>query len=100
MAWKIAWAPLSVGDLEGIRRYWQPIEPDAGEIVLTAIVEHVSRLAFTPYLGAVYRTLRGQEIRETQARDYRIFYRLRDAQTVVEILRVWHAAQQEPEKLI
>ena len=60
------------------------------------ILEHVELLSRLPLIGPIYERDRSRRTREILCRNYRIFYRVDDAQRRVEILSVWHGARREP----
>jgi len=60
-----------------------------------ALIDRVTILENFPLLGSVYPKRPG--MRKLVSRPYLIFYRFRERENVVDILRYWHGAQREPE---
>jgi plasmid stabilization system protein ParE len=72
-------------------------QPNAIGAVALAIALQVQRLQGQPYLGAVFQQTRRGEVRETFAANYRIFYRVQDEGSVVQIVSIRHARRKNPD---
>jgi plasmid stabilization system protein ParE len=60
------------------------------------MLESVGLLARFPEIGPVYEREESGRTREIVCRQYRVFYRLAEAEHRVEVLTVWHSARREP----
>lgn len=60
-----------------------------------ALIDRVAMLENFPLLGSPYAKRPG--VRKLVSRPYLIFYRFRETENVVDILRYWHGAQREPD---
>jgi plasmid stabilization system protein ParE len=97
MELQVIWSPASVADVEGIHQYIAADDREAARKVCESIAESVSLLSRLPFLGPVYKTRRGlPAVREIQSGQYRIFYRVFEDRSVVEILHVRHGRRSEP----
>jgi plasmid stabilization system protein ParE len=57
----------------------------------------VDTLAKFPEIGRIVPERNQPHLREIVVRPYRIVYRLRKFEKLIEILRVWHGARGKPE---
>jgi toxin ParE1/3/4 len=62
-----------------------------------ALIVRAERLAEFPEIGRPVPEFKRPELREIIHRSYRIIYRVRADQPVVEIVRFWHAARGFPQ---
>ena len=100
MVWSLTWSPSSSADLDDIKEYHDVHAPGSTDAVILTIVSHVNRLRSMPFVGAIYRHRSNRPpIRETLAGNYRIFYRLIEAECRIEIVRIWHTSRGEPKSL-
>jgi toxin ParE1/3/4 len=96
MAHQIVWAEPAIADLDIITAYVARRNVDAAERLRTAILDHVEILSTFPFIGPTYARDRQGTTREIICGLYRIFYRVLEDVSRVEILCVWHGARQEP----
>jgi addiction module RelE/StbE family toxin len=96
MAFKIVFTKPAIADLEALVSYISRDNPQAAEQFGYDIVEKAEKLDQFPLLGRVVPEFKIENIREIIHRPYRIVYRVREDQKVIEILRVWHAARGIP----
>jgi addiction module RelE/StbE family toxin len=94
MAHKVVFSPQAIEDLELIVRYVARHNPAAALRVGNALIRRVAILEQHPFIGAPYRKHPGT--RKLSCPPYLIFYRVKDRQRCVEILRYWHGARAEP----
>jgi addiction module RelE/StbE family toxin len=95
MGWKIIFSPQAVEDLETIVRFIAKEDPHAAVRVGNGLIDSVGILENFPELGSAYAKRPG--VRKLVSRPYLIFYRLREDEKLVDILRYWHGARQEPD---
>src|SRR5215469_3110590 len=91
MGCKVIFSPQAIADLESVVRFIAKDNPDAAARLGSALIDRVAILADFPELGPKY--LRRPGIRRLVSRPYVIFYRFRQDEKVVDILRYWHGAQ-------
>ena len=95
MGCKIIFSPQALTDLEAAVRFIAKENPVAAARVGNALIDHVAILENFPLLGSLYPERPG--VRKLVSRPYIIFYRFREQENSVDILRYWHGAQQEPD---
>jgi addiction module RelE/StbE family toxin len=91
MGCKVIFSPQAITDLRSVVRFIARDNPDAATRLGAALIDRVSILADFPELGPKYSKRPG--IRRLVSRPYVIFYRYRQNEKVVDILRYWHGAQ-------
>ncbi len=94
---KIIFSEPAIDDLEGIIRFISQDNREAGAQFGRKLIEIVRHLAKFPRFGRVVPEQNDENIREIISKPYRIFYRVKDEEKVVEVIRFWHAARGEPE---
>jgi toxin ParE1/3/4 len=92
---RIVWLEDARDDLSAIRRYIGRDNPAAARRVATRITAAVARLADAPHSGRPGRWAGTREIVITGT-PYLAPYRVREG--VIEVLRVFHGAQERPEQ--
>ncbi|HEU0011556.1 MAG TPA: type II toxin-antitoxin system RelE/ParE family toxin [Verrucomicrobiae bacterium] len=96
MDYQIIWSDAAIADLHEICAYIARDNPTAALRLGKGLLAHVRILAAFPLIGPAYpRGARGK-LREIVYRPYRIFYDVDEQAQRVEILHVWHGAQEEP----
>ncbi|MBD5778284.1 type II toxin-antitoxin system RelE/ParE family toxin [Pelagicoccus sp. NFK12] len=94
---KIVWTETALSDVESIVGYVADRNVDAARKLGADLISSVESLSSLPRQGRLYEPSReGGEVRELLCRGYRLFYRVKDGQGLVEIARVWHGARSEP----
>ena len=96
MGFKIVFTKPAIADLGGLVSYIARDNPQAAERFGYEIIEKAEKLDQFPFLGRVVPEFKIEIIREIIHRPYRIVYRVREDQKLIEILRVWHAARGIP----
>jgi len=95
--YRIEWRPQAREDLRAIVRYIGKESPTTAKKFSQELHSKVQVLLQHPKLGRTGRPGLPAYLRELVAhRNYIIFYRVLDESSIVEILRVKHAAQQIP----
>ena len=97
MDYKVVWTLRSRDDLRNIAAFIGKDNPAAAIKLGDTIFQRVDSLQQFPELGRVVPERGRPEIREIVVGNYRIVYRVRHPQKVVEIWRVWHGARGTPE---
>jgi toxin ParE1/3/4 len=95
MGCKIIFSPQAIADLEAAVRFIAKDNPEAAVRMGNGLIDRVGILEKFPLIGSAYSKRPG--VRKLVSRPYLIFYRFRENENVVDILRYWHGAQQEPE---
>ncbi len=96
MDYRIAWSPTSRDDLRKIVAFILEDNPAAALKIGGKLIEEVEKIREFPSMGRIVPEFDLPHIREIILIPYRIIYRLRKADRVVEIVRVWHAARGVP----
>jgi addiction module RelE/StbE family toxin len=96
MGFKIVFTKPAITDLNEIVSFISRDNSQVAERFGYTIIEKTEPLAEFPLIGRVVPEFKVPSIREIIHRPYRIIYRVREEQKVIEILRVWHAARGTP----
>src|SRR5689334_2938158 len=96
MGWKVILAPSAGSDLEEIVSYVARHNPDAASRLGYALIARAELLAQFPELGRQVPEFARQDLRELIHRSYRIIYRLKQPEHLIEVVRFWHAARGLP----
>jgi toxin ParE1/3/4 len=96
MGFKIVFTKPAVEDLNNLVAFISRDNPRAGEQFGYELVDKAQSVAEHPFIGRVVPEFKLENLREIIHRPYRILYRVREEQKVIEILRVWHAARGIP----
>ena len=97
MDFKIVWTLRSRQDLRHIASFIAKDNPSAALKFGELIFARVDMLKKFPEVGRIVPERSQSHIREIVVKPYRIVYRLRKPEKLVEVLRVWHGARGEPE---
>jgi len=84
----------AIADLAEIVSYIAQDNPEAATALGNNLLDAALSLTQAPYKGSTYQALPG--VRKLTLRPFKIFYRVREARKVVEVLRFWHSARSEP----
>ena len=95
MDFKIIWSDSAIHDLKLICEYIAKDNPDAATRVGHGILDHVKILETFPLIGPAYPRRSSGKIREIVYGKYRVFYEVDLEAKVLNVLRVWHSAQDE-----
>jgi toxin ParE1/3/4 len=96
MDFQVVWTVFALTDLEAVIRHIADDNPAAAEAMRELLLESAAVLGRLPFIGPVYERDRTGRTREVVCRSYRIFYRVRESDQQVDILRIWHGARREP----
>ena len=96
MDYQIVWTLRSRQDLRNIASFIAKDNPSAALKLGDLIFARVDMLEKFPEIGRIVLERNQPHSREIVVRPYRIVYRLRKPENLVEILRVWHGARGEP----
>jgi len=95
MGCKVIFSPQAIVDLEAVVRFIARENPEAAVRIGDALIDRVAILENFPQLGSKYSKRPG--VRKLVSKPYVIFYRFREKENAVDILRYWHGAQSEPD---
>jgi toxin ParE1/3/4 len=95
MGYKIIFSPQAIADLEAAVCFIAKANPEAAMRFGNELIDRVAILENFPLLGMPYPKRTG--VRKLVSRPYIIFYRVRELDNSVDILRYWHGAQQKPD---
>ena len=96
MACRIIWSRTAQRDLWSLVRYIARDSQPRAESFGCRIVARVEMLYEHPRLGRQVPEFNQPDLREVLVSPYRIVYRVKDEDQLVEIVRVWHAARDTP----
>jgi len=96
MAADVTWTESASADLEAALRFGFGRDPVAATTFRDRINETARKLAHMPHIGPVYDRVEGGRTREVICTPYRLFYRVSEDGTSVEILRLWPGSRREP----
>ena len=97
MDFKVIWSPSARLDLKEIVSYIAEDNAEIAQRFGLSLIDSTKYLALFPEKGRSVPELRTPEIREVIFKPYRIIYRVKEAERVIEIVRVWHAKRGTPE---
>jgi plasmid stabilization system protein ParE len=97
MAFEQDWSHRASDDLRRIVDYHDASDPDWADAVVTAIVEKLEFLSKNPFLSSIYKQTPWAEIREALAGNYRLFFRINEADQVIVLERIQHVRQEDPD---
>lgn len=97
MAFKIFWSSRAIQDLGEIVEFVAQDNLAAAERLGLGIMGKVRPLENYPLIGRVVPERKDTGFREVFHGPYRIVYRVKNAPKEVEVVRIWHAAQGDPE---
>lgn len=87
------WSPDAINDLERISDYISFDSERYASVVVTRIISLAENALTFPLSGRIVPELDDENIREKFYKSYRIIYRI-NAEDTVDILRVFHQAQE------
>jgi len=95
MGCKIIFSPQAIADLELAVGFIAADNPEAAVRVSNALIDRVAILENFPLVGSVYS--QRPDVRKLVSRPYLIFYRFRETENIIDILRYWHGSRNEPQ---
>lgn len=96
MDFKIVWTDRAIEELRDVCCYIAERNSSAAEKVGNDIIRHVDILSSFPFIGPPYPRGATGGVREIRCGRYRIFYRVREPERLVQVLTIWHAARGAP----
>ena len=96
MDFQIVWTEPALSDLEAVVRRVAADDAAAADRLRLELLGSVEVLRRFPYIGPAYERDRTGRAREILCHRYRIFYRIQEADSRVEILTIWHGSRREP----
>jgi toxin ParE1/3/4 len=94
--YQIVWTGSALGDLEAVVRQAAADDLAAADKLRLDLLASVDVLRRFPYIGPAYDRDHTGQAREIFCHRYRIFYRINETSSRVEILRIWHGSRREP----
>ncbi len=95
MVYKIIWSPRALEDLREIIQYIRRDKPDVARRFGEKLIAKAESLETFPERGGLIKKFANPNLRQIYLGPYRIAYRIRKEASLVEIARIWHAAQSE-----
>jgi len=96
MGWKVIISPSARADLAGIVRYIARHDSDAAARLGYELITRAESVINFPEIGRVVPEFQRPTLREVIYRPYRIIYRLRPNEQIIDIVRFWHGARELP----
>ncbi|MCH8118110.1 MAG: type II toxin-antitoxin system RelE/ParE family toxin [Planctomycetes bacterium] len=96
MAYKLIWAPSARLDLKEIASYIADSRPEASIRFVKSVFRSVEHLIDFPKAGRIVPEFGDPCIREVVRKPCRIVYRIKSKKSIIEVVRVWHAARGIP----
>lgn len=84
----------AIADLAEIVTYIAQDNPEAAKALGDNLLDAALSLAKAPFKGSRYPKL--GDVRKLTLPPFKIFYRVNDRTSAVQILRFWHSARREP----
>jgi toxin ParE1/3/4 len=97
MAFQIIWSQTAVEDLKGIVQYIASDDPYAAAKLADRIIQRFETASKLPFSNRVVPKKAEDPIREAVLKPYRLIYQIDSNRSVINILRIWHAARGIPE---
>jgi toxin ParE1/3/4 len=96
MDFKVILSPRAVQDLRGIVRYVSFDNPVRAESFGRELIAKTRLLVSFPEMGRIVPEFDEPDIREIIHKSYRIVYRVRPENRLIEVSRFWHGARGTP----
>lgn len=95
MDFKVVYTEPALAELKTFMGWSWEKHPDASQQFADSLLTHIDLLKDFPYLGTPVRGYPG--VRRLLHTPLQIYYRIREAKGVIEILHFWHSAREGPE---
>jgi plasmid stabilization system protein ParE len=96
MDFKVVWSPSARSDLKDIVTYIAEDNPSIAEKFGRSLIEASKALGRFEKQGRVVPEFGTEHLRELIHGRYRIIYRVKKDDTLLEIVRLWHGARGTP----
>jgi plasmid stabilization system protein ParE len=96
MGWRVTLTEPALADLEELVAFLAKRSPSAAERIGLELVELIFTLHHLPHRGALVRPRPG--LRKIAHRHYLVIYRITEATTLVEVVRIWDN-RRDPDRL-
>jgi len=97
MDYKIIWDDEAIAELAKAIRQIAEHNPLAARKTGETILQKVGLIGAFPRMGKVFPRLGRDDVREFPVPPYRLIYHIKDSESCVRILKVWHGARREPD---
>jgi len=97
MDFSVHWPARARRDLKRIVDYWKRVDADAIPHAVGPIVEKIESLAESPYSGDIWQRSGGFELRVIVAGSYRVFFDLDPHERVINIRKIQHVREEDPD---
>lgn len=94
---KVVWSPSARADLKDIVSYIADDNPRVAERFGYALIEASKALARFERKGRKVPEFDIEDVRELIVSPYRLIYRIKERENVLEVVRLWHGARGSPE---
>ena len=96
MDYQVVLSPSARSDIQDIVRYISLDDPERAIYFGRFLIQCARSFRQFPMRGRIVPEFGNESVRELIARSYRIVYRLRDDERLIEIIRFWHAGRGTP----
>ncbi|KHE92122.1 MAG: type II toxin-antitoxin system RelE/ParE family toxin [Candidatus Scalindua rubra] len=96
MDFKIVWSQTARLDLREIVSFIAEDDPEIAEKFGLKIIDYAERASRFQKGGRTVPEFRDGKLREFIFHSYRVIYRVKEENKIIEIARVWHAARGTP----
>jgi plasmid stabilization system protein ParE len=96
MGWKVIVSPRADSDLGNIVSFIARHNPAAASRIGHALIARAEILTQFPEMGRMVPEFNLPDLREIVYRSYRVIYRVKKREQLIEIVRFWHAARGLP----
>src|SRR5262245_12841465 len=95
-AYEVKWTRNSSNELDVILEYLAGKSIQGYESFRLSMCETLERLCANPLFGAVYEETQIDQIREVMVESYRLFYRVLEQSSRIQVMHLRHVARQDP----
>lgn len=99
MDYQIVWTKSAQEDLKQIVSFIAVDNPSAAERFGVAFIDQVEQIAQFPWSGRRVPEKKTERLRELIYAPYRIIYEISGNQSIIYIVRIWHAARGQPQRV-
>ena len=97
MEYRVELAPSAREDFRGMLAYIAEDNPMAARTFGSRVLGQLKQLRTYPRSGRIVPEYDNADMREIIVQPYRIVYRVREKESLVQVARIWHAARGIPD---
>jgi toxin ParE1/3/4 len=96
MDYRVKWSPAARLDFRDLIVFISEDNTSAAKHFRNKILNHITQITKFPKSGRIVPEFQNENIREIIQKPYRIVYRIKNEEMVLEIVRIWHSARGIP----